>query len=80
MTRSKKPDPACFATESDIARRMIQDGLNEIDDPMITYLIGMLIDRVADISRSRREALAQTPSEEPSSRLGRSRKVARRTR
>jgi hypothetical protein len=80
MTRSKKPGPACFATESDIARRMIQDGLNEIDDPMITYLIGMLIDRVADISRSRREALAQTPSEKPSSRLGRSRKVARRTR
>ena len=50
--------------EHQTGKKMILDGLARINDPTITYFIGMIVDRVADLVEGRKnKGLDQTAEE-----------------
>lgn len=61
-TRAKKQAKRAAHTVHRADASMIISRLASIEDPMLSYLLGMVIDRVAQLVASKREALPEGDS------------------
>lgn len=67
MTQPKKPGPKKPANDSGVSEdaerepspAQVLARLGKIDDPMILYLLEMLIDRIADLAAAKERAIMQ---------------------
>lgn len=53
MTDEIEKEDALNATEHETGKKMIIDALDRINDPTITYFLGMIADRIADLAEDR---------------------------